>query len=160
VNYQSLGKNEPLLMSNLLAICISGFIAVVAGLVAPQNYDWKEMNTKVSVVETLKNDFEEWELSDEYLTKASDWVVKYGGGYTIFMVIIWPFFLAMPMGDMPKGAYALWVGIAFTWGWVATIVIVGLPLYENWVHIKAAMFCKAAPAPAAEVGKTVQTSTA
>ena len=70
VNYQSLGKNEPLLMSNLLAICISGFIAVVAGLVAPQNYDWKEMNTKVSVVETLKNDFEEWELSDEYLTKA------------------------------------------------------------------------------------------
>jgi SSS family transporter len=158
VNYQSLGLNEPLLMSNLLAICISGFICLVAGLVAPQNYDWKQMSEKVTVIEETKATFPEWELSEEYLSKASAWVVKYGGGYTLFMVIIWPFFLAMPMGVMPKGAYAIWVGVSFTWGWTGTIVIVSLPLYENFANIKNAFLCKTS-APASEP-KSVETSTA
>jgi hypothetical protein len=142
VNYWSLFKDEPLLVGNLVAILLSGLIALVCGLIAPQNYDWSLMNKHVTLVEEVKADVPEWELEKEFLDKALSWSLKYGVGTTIFLVIIWPVFIAHPMGVFPKAVYTLWVSVAFVWGWVGMLVIVFLPLWENADLIVSVATCK------------------
>ena len=59
--------------------------------------------------------------------------------------------IAMPMGVLPKGAYALWVAVAFAWGWLGTIVIILMPLWENSANILNVLtfkFLKGSAAPA------------
>merc|ERR1711881_605346 len=70
------------------------------------------------------------EFSEEFLTKAMSWVKTYGYGFTFVMVIVWPI-LSLPAGVFSKCYWAMWVFISLAWGFVASFVIIGLPLYES-----------------------------
>ena len=74
--------------------------------------------------------------SEEELLAAKKWVFKYGWGYSIFLVVLWPL-ACVPMGAFGKSTFQLWAGIALVWGWVGTIVIIGLPIYESLDGIKS-----------------------
>jgi Na+/proline symporter len=153
VNYWSLFQDVPLLVGNLMAILFSGFIALVFGIIAPQNYDWKEMNKHVTRVEQVADVIDDYELTTEHLDAALTWSMKYGIGISLFLVIIWPVFIAHPLGVFPKGVYALWVSVSFIWGYLGMIIIVALPLYENKEPIMKALTCKfhaTIPAPSVE----------
>ena len=41
MNLATTGQNYPMLAGNLTSILVSGFVVLVTGLIAPQNYDWK-----------------------------------------------------------------------------------------------------------------------
>merc|ERR1712196_16051 len=88
VNYWSLFMDVPLLVGNLVAILFSGLVALVLGLLKPQNYDWSLMNKHITLVEDVQTDLDE----------ALAWSLKYGWGVTIFLVFIWPFLIAHPLG--------------------------------------------------------------
>merc|ERR1711871_1930826 len=51
VNYWSLFMDVPLLVGNLVAILFSGLVALVLGLLKPQNYDWSLMNKHITLDE-------------------------------------------------------------------------------------------------------------
>merc|ERR1711971_667001 len=70
------------------------------------------------------------DYSDEYLNQAKWWIQKWGWGFTILMVIVWPV-LSLPAGVFSKDYWAMWVFISITWSFVATFVIIWLPLYES-----------------------------
>merc|ERR1711871_111769 len=145
VNYWSLFMDVPLLVGNLVAILFSGLVALVLGLLKPQNYDWSLMNKHITLVEDVQTEVDEWELSKEHLDEALAWSLKYGWGVTIFLVFIWPFLIAHPLGVFPKGVYALWVGVAFTWGYMGMMIIVGLPIVENSRAFLKALTCDCTP---------------
>jgi Na+/proline symporter len=162
VNYHSLFDLEANLGGNLVAILLSGALCWIISKIAPQNYNWDEMNKTIKLVENDKFDFPEWELSEEYLTTALTWSYKYGVSISLFLVVVWPLCIAMPMGVLPKGVYALWVAVAFAWGWLGTIVIILMPLWENSASILNVLTCKflrgAAPATTAEPAKASESA--
>ena len=82
--------------------------------------------------------------SEEELLAAKKWVFKYGWGYSIFLVVLWPL-ACVPMGAFGKSTFQLWAGIALVWGWVGTIVIIGLPIYESLDGIKSMFGVTAKP---------------
>merc|ERR1719221_2519549 len=85
------------------------------------------------MIELLEEDMrglEGEEFSEAFLLEAKAWIAKWGWGFTIVMVIVWPV-LSLPAGVFNKDYWAFWVFLSLSWAFVATFVIIALPLYES-----------------------------
>jgi len=129
ITVDSLGKLEPNLAGNIVAIVSSGLIHVVCSLVKPQNYDFKSMG-EIKMLEDDQSGLDPKDYSDKFLSEAKAWVQKWGCAFTIVMVIVWPL-LSVPAGVFSKGYWSMWVFISIAWSFVATGVIIWLPIYES-----------------------------
>ena len=153
------------LYGGLTALLSSMFICFIGMAVKPMSFDWSLLQDEVKLVvgdggenaKVLGNKGDGG--SDEELLEAKKWVFKYGWGYSIFLVVLWPL-ACVPMGSFGKSTFQLWAGIALMWGWLGAIVIIGLPLYESFGGLKS-MFTKKAPLPVTEKkgGDTTPTET-
>ena len=54
------------------------------------------------------------------------------------MAFIWPL-LSLPAGVFSKDYFAFWVFISIAWSFVASFVIIILPLQESWDAIRGVM---------------------
>merc|ERR1712193_163610 len=129
ISIDTLGKNEPMLAGNVVAICSSGIIHALFSLAKPQNYDWVSMK-EIKMLEDDQRGLDPADFSDEFLNSAAAWVKKWGFGFTIVMVVIWPI-LTIPAGVFTKEYFAFWVFVSLMWGFTATFVIITMPLYES-----------------------------
>merc|ERR1712072_419977 len=129
VNASTLGTLNCQMGGCITAIVSSGLIHTVWSLASPQNYDWKSMG-KIEMLEDDQRGLDPTEFSEEFLKRAMSWVKTYGYGFTFVMVIVWPI-LSLPAGVFTRGYWAMWVFISLAWGFVASFVIIGLPLYES-----------------------------
>jgi SSS family transporter len=141
VSIVTLGTLNCQLAGCITSIVSSGLIHTVISFIAPQNYDWKSMG-EIQMLDDDKRGLPEMlplEFSDEFLTKALNWVKLYGYGFTILIVIVWPI-LSVPAGVFTKDYWAFWVFISLMWGFVASAVIVALPLIESKDEILNVLF--------------------
>merc|ERR1712118_158997 len=140
ISIDTLGKNEPMLAGNVVAICSSGIIHALFSLAKPQNYDWVSMKEQITMLEEhdqrglAKEDFK-----DEFLNEASAWVKKWGWGFTIIMVVIWPI-LTIPAGVFTKEYFSFWVFVSLMWGFTASFFIITLPIYESMDTLTGVIF--------------------
>jgi len=129
ITVDTLGKLEPNLAGNIVAIVSSGLIHVVFSLAKPQNYDFKSMG-EIKMLENDQSGLAEEDYQESVLASAKVWIQKWGWAFTIIMVIIWPL-LSLPAGVFSKDYWSMWVFISIAWSFVATFVIIWLPLYES-----------------------------
>mmetsp|Transcript_13022 Transcript_13022/g.45173 ORF Transcript_13022/g.45173 Transcript_13022/m.45173 type:complete len:771 (+) Transcript_13022:55-2367(+) len=144
----TLGKNYPMLVANLTAILSSLGIHIILSWCYPQNYDFDNMARGIRMLDDKLPDLDPEELDPKTLLAARRWVTRWGVGFSVFMVIVWPC-LSLPAGCgsdsvecgvFSEGYFTLWVTVAVVWGLLATIVIVGLPLYESWDMISSVLY--------------------
>merc|ERR1740138_485931 len=141
VSIKTLGTLNCQLAGCITSIASSGLIHTIISFVAPQNYDWKSMG-EIEMLDDDQRGLPEMlpmEFSDEFLTKALNWVKFYGYGFTILIVVIWPV-LSTPAGVFTKDYWAFWVFISLMWGFIATAVIISLPIYESKDEILNVLF--------------------
>mmetsp|Transcript_67 Transcript_67/g.264 ORF Transcript_67/g.264 Transcript_67/m.264 type:complete len:658 (+) Transcript_67:35-2008(+) len=148
VTIDTLGKNEPMLAGNLVAIFLSAIIVVVGSLIAPQNYDFESMKNIPTVEqEAYVPDEDE---TPEKLEEARDWIFNWGWIVSLVLIILWPL-ATVPWGVFPRAVFALWSSIAVIWGFLATVVIILLPIYEAKKEIMAVVYgifgCTPEPKP-------------
>lgn len=129
VNLHTTGKNAPMLAGNLVSIIAGGLIHAACSLVWPQNYDW-ETTKSISMVEKDKIDLPTEEFKEEKLKKAKTWIIKWGIGLTIVIVILWPV-LSLPARAFSSGYFTFWAVISIAWGTIGSLVIIILPLIES-----------------------------
>lgn len=98
VNLDTTGRNAPMLAGNLVSILTGGAIHAVCSFLRPQNYDW-ETTKQITVVEKEKTELPTEEFQEEKLIKAKTWIVKWGVGFTVVIVILWPL-LSLPAGKI------------------------------------------------------------
>lgn len=134
VNLDTTGRNAPMLAGNLVSILTGGAIHAIMSFISPQNYDW-ESTKHITLVELNSSDVPESEYSEEKLNHARNWIIKWGVGFTLVIVIIWPIF-ALPAKVFSDGYFAFWAAIAIIWGTVGSAVIILLPLYESRATLK------------------------
>ncbi|KDP35415.1 hypothetical protein JCGZ_10798 [Jatropha curcas] len=135
VNLDTTGRNAPMLAGNLVSILTGGAIHAVCSLLSPQNYDW-ETTKRITVVEKEKDELPIEEFKEEKLTKAKAWIIKWGVGFTVVIVILWPL-LTLPAGEFGLGYFTFWAVIAIAWGTIGSAVIIALPLLESWEIIQS-----------------------
>ena len=82
-------------------------------------------------------------MTSEYLDPAAKYVFKYGVGYSVFLIFIWPL-AVIAWGVFDKANYTIWASVAFCWGYIASGFIVVLPIYESWGSISNVLTCKKA----------------
>ena len=133
VSVATLGGNYPMLAGNLTAILLSGFIHICWSLAMPQNYDWQSMKD-IKLIEDDQSGLDASLYGAAELKEAKDWIMKWGLGLTVVIVILWPA-LSVPEGVFTKGYFAFWVFISVIWGFVASATIIVLPIYESWSAI-------------------------
>ncbi|XP_043697464.1 urea-proton symporter DUR3-like [Telopea speciosissima] len=134
VNLDTTGRNAPMLAGNLVSILTGGAIHAVYSLLWPQNYDW-ESTKQITMVERDKTDLPDEEFKEEKLKNAKAWIVKWGIGFTVVIVIMWPV-LSLPARAFGLGYFTFWAVIAIAWGTIGSIVIIALPLFESRETIK------------------------
>ncbi|KAG0588243.1 hypothetical protein KC19_2G228200 [Ceratodon purpureus] len=130
VNLDTTGRNAPMLAGNLVSILTGGAVHAIFSIMSPQNYDWSSTR-HITMVEIDTSDVPEEEYSEAKLKHARNWIIKWGVGFTILIVIIWPVF-ALPAKVFSLGYFTFWAAIAIIWGTVGSAVIIFLPLYESW----------------------------
>merc|ERR1719388_478285 len=138
ISIDTLGKNEPMLAGNVVAIGSSGLIHALCSMIKPQNYDFKTMG-EIEMLEDDQRGLDPNDFTEEFLREASRWVQKWGWGFTIVMVVIWPL-LSIPAGVFTKDYFAFWVFISLAWGFSASLAIVILPIYESMDSIMGVVF--------------------
>ncbi|CAL9028634.1 unnamed protein product [Prunus brigantina] len=135
INLDTTGRNAPMLAGNLVSILTGGAIHAICSFLSPQNYDWGTTK-KITVVEKEKSDLPAEEYKEEKLLRAKAWIVKWGVGFTVVIVLLWPL-LTLPAGDFSLGYFTFWAVIAIAWGTIGSIAIIALPIVESWETIKS-----------------------
>lgn len=141
VNLDTTGRNAPMLAGNLVSLLTGGAVHAVCSILWPQNYDWGTTR-QITLVEKEKREQPTEEFNEEKLLRAKAWIVKWGVGFTVLIVILWPV-LSVPAGVFSKGYFTFWAVIAMAWGTIGSAVIIVLPLIESWgtIHsVVMAMF--------------------
>ncbi|MED6147289.1 urea active transporter [Stylosanthes scabra] len=134
INLDTTGRNAPMLAGNLVSILVGGGVHGVCSMLWPQNYDWSSTK-QITVVEKEKTELPAEEFKEEKLIRAKAWIVKWGIGFTVLIVIIWPI-LSLPAGQFSKGYFYFWAVIAIGWGTIGSAVIIVLPIMESWETIQ------------------------
>lgn len=135
VNLDTTGRNAPMLAGNLVSILTGGAIHAICSFLSPQNYDWGTTK-RITVVEKEKSDLPTEEYKEEKLLRAKAWIVKWGVGFTVVIVLLWPL-LTLPAGAFSLGYFTFWAVIAIAWGTIGSIAIIALPIVESWETIKS-----------------------
>jgi SSS family transporter len=147
VNIFTLGQNYPMLAGNVVAILSSGLIHAIFSFAAPQNFDFTTLAAKITLIDDVMPDLDPLENDPQMLKDALVYVSRWGVGFAVVMVIIWPL-LSLPAGCgdsstecgvFSKDYFILWVSIAIIWGIVATVVIIVLPIWESMDGINLVM---------------------
>lgn len=97
INLDTTGRNAPMLAGNLVSILTGGAIHAVCSFLRPQDYDW-DTTKKITMVEKENSELPADEFKEEKLTKAKAWIIKWGVGFTVVIVILWPL-LTLPAGN-------------------------------------------------------------
>lgn len=134
ITKDNLGTLNPNLAGNIVALGSSALIHAVFSFINPQDYDFESMG-KIEMLEQDMSGLDERDYSDEFLDSAKAWIQKWGWGFSVLMVLIWPV-LSFPAGVFTKEYFAFWIFISIIWSAVATAVIIVLPIYESWDAIK------------------------
>lgn len=129
ITIDNLGTLNPNLAGNVVALASSALIHAVFSFVSPQNYDFDSMG-KIEMLEHDMSGLNEQDYTTDFLDAAKRWIQKWGWGFTILMVLIWPL-LSLPAGVFTKDYFAFWVFISIAWSFVATFVIIVLPIQES-----------------------------
>jgi hypothetical protein len=131
ISVEALGTNQVMLSGNLIAIFSSGIIHYLySTFVDPQDYDFAELDTHITLVEEDYRGLTEEEKDPVLLRRAERWITRRGYALTLFLIFLWPL-LSIPAGVFTKSYFAFWVLIAIAWGFGAAIVITILPLTES-----------------------------
>ena len=139
VTIDTLGTNEVMLSGNLIAIISSGVIHYLySAFVDPAEFDFKELNERIKLVEDDTHGLTDDEKDPEVLDKAERWIKNRGYALTLILIFIWPL-MSVPAGVFTKSYFAFWVLIAIAWGFGAAIIITILPLSENSEEISTVL---------------------
>lgn len=162
----TLGTLKPQLAGNITGLLLSAIVCSIVSFSAPQNFDWKLYEARISLIEDDADaaaraaKVPDWEMSEEFLNHAKAWIKKWGGGLSLFLIVVWPL-ATLPLGVLPKAVYNLWVAVAFMWGWAAALFIILLPLWENRTTFIAVLTCNTAMnTPESKAAITTKTETA
>ncbi|KAK4486295.1 hypothetical protein RD792_008966 [Penstemon davidsonii] len=123
-----------MLAGNLVSIVVGGAVHAICSFMQPQNYDW-ETTKQITVVEKERSELSSEEFKEEKLNRAKRWIIKWGVGFTLLIVVLWPI-LTLPAGQFNKGYFTFWAVIAIAWGTIGSAVIIALPLIESWDTIQ------------------------
>merc|ERR1711966_204508 len=137
VDLDTLGGNYPMLAGNVMAIGMSGIVCAVISMMNPQNFDFNTLKDGIALIDDKLPELDPEENDQAMLDASLKWITKWGVGFTVVMIFIWPL-LSLPAGCgdgtcgvFSEGYFTLWVSIALAWGLLATVVIIVLPLYES-----------------------------
>merc|ERR1712167_390267 len=121
----------------------------------PQNFDWKAFDEKVELVEDDQTGLDDADYDENFLNEALAWIKLWGCGLSVVLCVVWPI-LSVSAGVFARDYFAFWVFVAILWGFVGTVVIVALSIYESREGLAAVVrgiMGGAAPAaPAAPAG--------
>lgn len=137
VTLDTLGRDDVMLVGNLVSLLSSGVICVVISRLYPAvGCTWDNTTMKIELVEHDPNAYPSPELLSS-LSSAMRGIIAWGVSLAILFVLVWPAGM-LALGTFSKSVFSLWVGLSLLWGFVASVIIIFLPLWEYRSELLAA----------------------
>jgi Na+/proline symporter len=130
ITIDNLGKNEPMLAGNLVAILSSGLIHFVYSRWRPQAFSFDDLDKRIRLVENDLSGLSEEDKDPKILDSSYRWIKTRGLAVTIVLLVIWPL-ASIPARTFSRGYFKFWVFVAITWGFLSAAIITILPLWES-----------------------------
>jgi len=130
ITVHNLGKNEPMLAGNLVAILSSGSIHYLYSCWWPQDFCFDSLDERIRLVENDMSGLSAEDKDPKMLADAYRWIKIRGLAVTILLLVIWPL-ASIPARTFTKGYFKFWVLVAIIWGFLSAVVITILPLWES-----------------------------
>jgi urea-proton symporter len=128
-----------MLSGNLIAILSSALIHYVWSVwIDPQDYDFSELDTHISLVEQDMRGLSDAEKDPKMLDQNEQWIKVRGYILSIVLVILWPL-LSVPAGVFSRAYFSFWVLLSVAWGFGAALTMFLLPLIESSDDILTAL---------------------
>jgi len=132
----STGHNYPMLAGNLVSLGMSGIVATIWSLIAPDNFDFSVTKTQLEILtddEVSSNAVYEdpIEHDPERLRKAFIFSIQSSVVLTIILVIIWPLPMYFSRYVFSVPFFTFWVAISMIWAIMSTLAVAIYPLYES-----------------------------
>lgn len=124
----TLGRDDVMLVGNLVSLLSSGAIAGLWAWRFPVAHTWQATTHTIALVEHDPNAFPSPTLLAE-LDAAWRKIVAWGVSLAILFVVVWPL-LTLAAGTFSPSFFTFWVVLSVVWGLVATAILVLLPLWE------------------------------
>ncbi|KAI8807926.1 Sodium:solute symporter family-domain-containing protein [Cladochytrium replicatum] len=132
ISLDSTGGDYPMLAGNLVSLGASAIVSIVVSLIKPDNYDWESTKAIAQVYdERDKEDFDPSENDPDKLAAAAKFAYWSSLVLTFVLIILWPIPMYFSNYVFSSGFFTGWVVVGFTWAWIASITIIGLPLWES-----------------------------
>eukprot|EP00168_Porphyra_purpurea_P013937 TRINITY_DN392_c0_g2_i1.p2 TRINITY_DN392_c0_g2~~TRINITY_DN392_c0_g2_i1.p2 ORF type:complete len:319 (+),score=149.95 TRINITY_DN392_c0_g2_i1:52-957(+) len=146
ISIASTGRDEVMVVGNIVAILSSAVICAAVSLAKPDDCDWSTTKSIALVDEdanaALTPD------DEAAIDRAMKMISAWGIGLALVLVVAWPL-LTLPAGVFSKGYFTWWVILSIIWGLMATGAMVLLPVWESRAAILAVLtFGKVKPAAA------------
>lgn len=128
ISIRSTGRDEVMVVGNLVAILSSAAICAVVSCIRPDNCDWSATKAIALVDEDVNA-----ELTPEdeaAIDRAMKMITFWGIGLALVLVVAWPL-LTLPAGVFSKGYFTFWVVLSIVWGLLATGAMLLLPVWES-----------------------------
>jgi Na+/proline symporter len=128
-----LGTLSSMLAGNVFSIGVSFLICQGQALLAPDDYDWRSLK-EIALLDDDQSGLDAEDLSEAKLVPALNWIKRVGWATTFVLIVLWPA-LSTPAGVFTKSYFAFWIFVVLAWGFFASVVVVGLPIYESFEEI-------------------------
>jgi len=142
ITIKSTGENYPMLAGNVVALGVSGIVAVVWSLAAPADFDFNITKTKLEILTDDEIDgnavYEDpIETDPVRLKKASTFAVWSSVVLTVVLIFLWPLPMYFSGYIFSKPFFAFWVSISIIWALCSTMAVAVYPIFESWGSISA-----------------------
>jgi len=130
VTVGSLGRSDPMLAASLIGMFLSAIVPAILSIWKPQNFNWQDMQTQLTLVESDDLELVRRSTTPAKLHKTRKWTMSIACTLAFVMIILWPL-LALPARVFSVGYFTFWVILAIIWGFVAAAIMTFLPLWET-----------------------------
>ena len=136
ISIATTGRDEVMVVGNLVAILSSTVICAAVSLIRPDDCDWSATKSIALVDEDANAAL----TPDDEATidRAMKMISAWGIGLALVLVVAWPL-LTLPAGVFSKGYFTFWVILSIIWGLMATGAMVLLPAWESRSAILAVL---------------------
>jgi hypothetical protein len=142
ITIDSLGGDYPFLWSNIVSICLSGFIAIAGSLSDPDTkFQWKQLGAQLPLVDDMPPPIENGKSAEELdalLIKSYNRSVFMANFLFLFLCLLLPVALYLSGAVFGTLGFGIWIAVFMTWCFLGGLTVIILPVVDFSKDIAAA----------------------
>jgi hypothetical protein len=156
----ALGGDVPFVLANIVAICLSGVVAILGSVADPdKTFEWADLGVQLPLVDDMPPPIEAGRTAEglDKLLVSWFWKSVFSANFLfLFLCLLFPGALYLMGTIFGSTGFTIWIGVFAVWCFVGGLIVIILPILDFKKDVaRAAELNKEKQAAEAAAGKVV-----